>query len=68
MVPHHRAIDVASDNRIPPLGIVSSEHRFAAPCPDPTVHATLVHRAWPFALARERGWALTDSLMADATK
>ena len=64
-VPHHRAVDIASDNRILPGGSWTSTHRFSASCPDPRVHVVLVHRAYPIELARERRWVVTDSVMAE---
>ncbi len=67
MVPHHAAVDVASDNRLLPQASWTSEHRFAATCAEPKVRALLVHRAYPYALARERGFSLVDSVMADVT-
>ncbi|MFZ5479960.1 MAG: hypothetical protein ACOZNI_24560 [Myxococcota bacterium] len=66
MVPHFLAVDVASDNRLLPQAAWTTEHVFAASCDAPEVHATLVHRAWPPGLARARGWALTESVMAEA--
>jgi hypothetical protein len=66
MVPHHRAVDVASDNRLMPRASFTTEHRFAATCTEPEVGAVVVHRAYPFGLARERRWTLNDSIMASA--
>lgn len=66
MVPHFLAVDVASDNRLLPGAAWTSTHRFAATCDTPTVHATLVHRNYPYSLAKERGWAVTDQVMAEA--
>ena len=40
-------------------------HRFAATCDAPTVHATLLHRNYPLALAEERGWDRVDQVMAE---
>jgi hypothetical protein len=68
MVPHFLAVDVASDNRLPPQASVTTTHRFASPCDDPEVHAVLVHRAWPQALAEERGWAAVESLMVEVRR
>lgn len=65
MVPHHAAVDVASDNRILPTRSVTTTHRFAA-CAAPTVRAALVHRPYPLPLARERGWAMSEAVMAAA--
>ncbi|MFZ5475289.1 MAG: hypothetical protein ACOZNI_00825 [Myxococcota bacterium] len=68
MVPHFVAVDVASDNRLLPQESWTSTHTFAATCADPEVHAVLVHRAYPLDLARERGWALTESVMTEASE
>lgn len=65
-VPHFRAADVRSDNRIPAGAAWTSTHRFAAPCAAPDVHATLLFRAWPYATAATYGWALDDRVMAEA--
>lgn len=63
MAPHHRAIDVASDNRIGPADHVVTEHTFETPCDDPVVDAVLIHRAYAPAAAAELGVSLTDSVM-----
>ncbi len=63
MVPHFLATDVASDNRLLPQQEWTSTHRFASPCPEPVVRATLLHRAHPPELTRERGWANRDSVL-----
>src|SRR5690606_447275 len=68
MVPHFLAVDVASDNRLLPGGAAETTHRFAAPCADPEVRATLIHRAVPLALARERGWATDDAVMVEVKR
>ena len=68
MVPHFLAVDVASDNRLLPGDSWSSTHTFAATCDTPEVHATLVHRNYPLALAEERGWTLSDQLMDEVTR
>jgi hypothetical protein len=67
MVPHFAAIDVASDNRIPPGARNRSSYRFdARACTgEVETRAVLVHRAYPWDLARARGWSLTESVMAD---
>ncbi len=64
MVPHHRATDVAVDNRLLPMHDWTSEHRFEGGCDDPSVEAALLYRRWPSALAEQRGWEATDRLMA----
>lgn len=66
MVPHFLAVDIASDNRLLPQASWTSSHRFASPCEKPDLKATLIHRAWPLSLARERGWPLLESVMAEA--
>ncbi len=68
MVPHFLAVDIASDNRLPPLASWTSTHVFAATCTNPTVHATLIHRAYPLDLAAERGWTVVESVMKTATQ
>ena len=67
-VPHFRAVDVVSDNRLPPQASWTSQHRFASPCADPTVQAQLVYRAYPVLLARERGWENPEKVMAEVTR
>ncbi len=66
LVPHHRANDIVSDDRIPPSGEVTSSHAFAVPsgCDEVTIRATLLYRRAPFALARERGWELREHVAA----
>lgn len=68
MVPHHRAVDVASDNRILPQQEWTSTHVFAASCADPIVDAVLVHRPYPIALADQRGWANPQQVMVEVSK
>jgi len=68
MVPHYRAVDVASDNRLLPQESWTSSHLFEAPCPDPEVRAVLIHRAYPYGEARTRGWTLVDSVMTEGTR
>lgn len=63
-VPHHRAVDVVSDNRIRPQQAVTTVHRFAAACASPTVEARLMHRPYPVEEARLRGWDARDQEMA----
>ena len=64
MVPHHAAVDVTSDNRILPTRAVTSAHRFEGGCAAPEARAVLLHRPYPLALARERGWPLAEAVMA----
>lgn len=68
MVPHHRAIDVVSDNRILPQAEWTSTHVFAASCADPVVDALLVHRPYPVGLAEERGWENHQQVMVEVSK
>ena len=69
MVPHHAAVDVASDHRLLPQQAWTSTHRFdASGCAtDPVARAVLVHRAFPYAQAVERAWSVTESVMVGAT-
>ena len=68
MVPHHRATDVVSDNRVLPQQEWTSTHVFAATCPTPVVSAALIHRPYPVALARERGWDNPQQIMVEVSK
>ena len=68
MVPHHAAVDVVSDNRLLPQQSWTSTHRFTSTCADPAVTAVLIHRASPLALARQKGWALLDSILVEVTR
>ncbi|HIA00854.1 MAG TPA: hypothetical protein EYN66_02915 [Myxococcales bacterium] len=61
-------MDVKSDNRLLPQQSFVSTHQFEAGCENPTVSASLFHRAYPFALARERGWPLKETLMTKVVK
>lgn len=63
-VPHHRAVDVVSDNRLLPKQEWTSEHRFEATCANPRVGAVLVFRPYAFSLARERQWDQGEAVMA----
>jgi FtsP/CotA-like multicopper oxidase with cupredoxin domain len=66
MVPHYRAVDVVSDNRLLPQAEWTSTHRFAAGCEDPVVTAQLWYRRLPGDLVRERGWRISDVAMTEA--
>lgn len=68
--PHHRAVDIASDNRIAPQGDAFTSHGFALPpgCASATVTAVLLYRAVPVALARERGIEAQDQVIATTTQ
>jgi len=65
MVPHHAAVDVASDNRLKPDSSHSTEHRFAAPCAEPAVRAVLVWRRFPWSLAAEKRWDAVDVVIRE---
>lgn len=68
-VPHYRAVDVASDNRIGPGDSARTTHRFALPpaCQGVEARATLLYRPVPLSLAEERGWTSQDHVIATAT-
>jgi len=68
-VPHYRAIDIASDNRIGPGDSARTSHRFTLPvgCTDVEVRATLLYRPVPLLLAAERGWDAADYVIATAS-
>ena len=68
--PHHRAIDVVSDNRLADHASATSAHRFAIPagCSSATLTATVLHRKAPFDLALERGWDVREQLAAQASQ
>lgn len=69
-VPHHAAVDIASDHRVPPSGEVVSAHVLALPdaCLDATVTATLLYRRAPLQLARERGWDLVEHVVTSSVR
>ncbi len=64
MVPHFLATDVPSDNRLLPGSSWTSTHRFAACEGTVEARAELVYRRLPGDLASERGWEITDAVMA----
>jgi hypothetical protein len=65
-VPHYRARDIASDNRLAPMALATTTHAFAAPagCGEATLTATLLYRPVPVGLARERAWDARDYVIA----
>ena len=69
-VPHYRAVDIASDNRIVDSATATTTHVFAVPpgCASATVTATLVYRPAPVTLARQRGWKAQDYVVGTATQ
>lgn len=69
-VPHYRAVDMASDNRIAPGGVANTHHEFDVPvgCTAADVSAVLLYRQVPVGLSRERGWDAADYLIASASE
>lgn len=67
-VPHHRAVDVVSDNRLAPHTSVETTHRFAASCDAPDVTARLTWRAHPASLASEKRWENPEIVMTEARR
>ncbi len=67
-VPHHRAVDVVSDNRLLPQDSFTTVHTFDAPCADPEVTARLMHRPYPLGETRLRRWDGRDQLMAEGQR
>jgi len=67
-VPHYRATDIASDNRIAPGTNALTHHSFSVPssCSTGEVRATVIYRPIPLSLARARGWDATDAIIATA--
>lgn len=65
---HVQAIDIASDNRLPPLAEVTSHHVFEGACAQPQVRARLRYRPYPWALAVQRGWPAVEQVMAEVVK
>jgi hypothetical protein len=68
-VPHFRAVDIVSDNRIRPLASATTQHRFAIPpgCTAADVRATVLYRPLPVTLAGERAWDARDFVVATKT-
>ncbi len=68
-VPHFRAVDAVSDNRIRPLTSASTQHRFTIPsgCTTADVKATVLYRPLPLGLGRERGWDASDFVVSTKT-
>lgn len=63
--PHHRAVDIASDNRIPPGKSQTTTHRFdVTGCQDATVRARVLYRPHPLSQAKLRGWDARDYVIA----
>ena len=68
-VPHYKAIDMASDNRIPPATNALSQHTFEIPedCDSGDISATIIYRQKPLNLSLERGWQTADFIVAKET-
>lgn len=70
-VPHHRAVDVLADTRLPPRASRSSLHRFALDpdCSEAVVaRAQLIYRPLPRSLAAPRRWDRPDIVMTTETR
>jgi len=69
-VPHYRAIDMVSDNRLAPQAQATTTHAFAVPpgCASATVSAVVVYRPIPIRLGRQRGWDARDYVIATASQ
>jgi len=65
--PHHRAVDILRDNRLLPFTSDTRSYRFALPtgCTEAEAAVSLIYRAYPPGLARERGWPALDHLMVE---
>jgi hypothetical protein len=63
-VPFFRAMDIASDNRIPAGAQVSTSHRFdvTGVAGDVTVTVTLLYRKFPYPIATLRAWPAVDQV------
>jgi hypothetical protein len=68
MVPHFAAVDIASDNRLMPQTSFTSTHLFESPCESPVVEANLLYRSYPEWLAKQRGWDMSERVIAKAEK
>ena len=70
LVPHYKAVDMASDNRLAPQIEQVTAHTFALPpaCDAAQVSATLVYRPVPLHLAALRGWEAKDWVIAEASE
>ena len=68
-VPHYRAVDMASDNRILPGKNALTSHAFewTDDCNTADVQATVLYRPIPLHLARLRGWESADYVIATAS-
>jgi hypothetical protein len=69
-IPHYRAIDMVSDNRIGPQAKATTTHTFTIPagCASATITAVVVYRPIPVALAHRRGWDARDYVIATTSQ
>lgn len=69
-VPHYRAVDIASDNRIPPGKTATTTHSFSLDpsCSDATARVVVLYRPLPLQEAALRGWDAKDYLIAERSK
>ena len=69
-MPHYLAVDIASDNRIPPGKNARTSHQFALPtgCETGAVQARLLYRPIPLSLATERGWEAKDYVIVSGNQ
>ena len=67
-VPHYKAVDMASDNRIPPGKNAVTQHTFTRPssCGPGTVAVKVYYRPVPLSLAKLRGWDAADYLISES--
>ena len=62
-VPHYRAVDVASDNRLRPQTSWQSRHLFDANCDNPRFEAVLLYRNSPARWQHLYGWSFDETVM-----
>jgi len=67
-VPHYRAVDVASDNRIAPGSTASSTHLFPVQSGTLTIEATLIRRDRAAPVAEIYGWTVDDETITTTTE
>jgi hypothetical protein len=68
MVPHFRAVDVVSDNRLLPGKSWTSNHAFISTCEAPTIEVRVMGRAVPLYQSRLHGWELRDTTLSTLTE
>lgn len=69
-VAHYRAVDMASDNRLPPQATATSQHAFPtlAPLEELTVTVTLVKRNYAAPVAHVYGWDVGDDVLEEISE